>query len=251
MRFIFCLSGLLAYNMVHAGIMPASSRVIYLEKNKEQSLLLANSNDYPIITQTWVDGGTGNLDQAKAPFVVLPPIFKMNPKGLQAIRLVHNGDAMPQDRESVYWLNLYEIPGKIPEKNQPMTDHQARLDVSMNTQLKVFYRPAALKKMSVEQITAQLKFTVQQHQAQWLIICQNPTPYQVSFTKIQLRDGQQTMDVAKHMDMMTPALSYRAYQLEQQPAVERVEQIEFTLLDDSGHLRKGVFDFKTQVTQLK
>ena len=246
-----CYISLLAQSVAQAGILPASSRVIYAEQSREQSLLLANSNDYPIMVQTWVDDGSGNLDLAKAPFVVLPAIFKMNPKGIQAIRIVQNGDAMPTDRESVYWLNLYEIPGKVPEKSQPVMENQARLDLAMNTQLKIFYRPASLSKINIEQIAAQLRFSLQQSAGQWFLVCHNPAPYQVSFTGLKVIQAQQLIPIEKQMDMMTPAKSDRIYRLEQIPESAQFDRIEFTLLDDHGTMRKGIFDPKMNHTQLK
>ena len=246
-----CCISLLAHSVARAGILPASSRVIYAEQSKEQSLLLANSNDYPVVVQIWVDEGSGNLDLAKAPFVVLPAIFKMNPKGIQAIRIVQNGDAMPADRESVYWLNLYEIPGKTPEQIQPVSESQARLDLAMNTQLKIFYRPASLAKMNIEQIAAQLRFSLQQSAGQWFLLCHNPTPYHISFTGLKVIHGQQSRVVAKQMDMMTPAQANRIYPLEQASQSAEFDRIEFTLLDDQGTMRSGLFDPKTNRTQLK
>lgn len=242
---------LLAYNVAQAGILPASSRVIYTEQSKEQSLLLANTNDYPVVVQTWVDDGSGNLNLAKAPFVVLPAIFKMNPKGIQAIRIVQNGDAMPADRESVYWLNLYEIAGKTPEQSQPVTENQARLDLAMNTQLKIFYRPVNLAKMNIEQITAQLRFSLQQYAEQWFLLCHNPTPYQLSFTGLKVIHGQQSIAIEKQMDMMTPAQANRVYVLEHALQSAQFNSVEFTLLDDQGTMRNGLFDPKTNRTQLK
>lgn len=247
-----CYISLFAHSIVaHAGIVPASSRVIYTEQSKEQSLLLANGNDYPLVVQTWVDDGAGNLDLAKAPFVVLPAIFKMNPKGIQAIRIVQNGDAMPADRESVYWLNLYEIAGKTPEQSQPVSENQARLDLAMNTQLKIFYRPANLAKMNIEQIAAQLRFSLQQSAGQWFLVCHNPTPYHISFTGLKVIQGQQSRIVAKQMDMMTPAQANRIYPLEQAPQSTEFDRIEFTLLDDQGTMHNGLFDPKMNHTQLK
>ena len=247
---LFCTT-LLCAHVTQAGILAASTRVIYPQNTKQQTLILANSNDYPIVAQTWVDDGTGNPELAKAPFVVLPAVFKINPKGIQTIRMVHNGDAMPQDRESVFWLNLYEVAGKTTAQNQALANSQARLDFAMNTQLKIFYRPANLAKMNIEQIAAQLRFSLQQSAGQWFLVCHNPTPYHISFTGLKVIQGQQSRIVAKQMDMMTPAQANRIYPLEQAPQSTEFDRIEFTLLDDQGTMHNGLFDPKMNHTQLK
>lgn len=57
-----------------AGIMANMTRVIYHQGDKERSVLLANTNSYPVIVQNWVDHGEAN-PQTETPFVVLAPIF--------------------------------------------------------------------------------------------------------------------------------------------------------------------------------
>ena len=235
---------LLQSGMCHAGFATSSSRIIYTEGERERSLILSNINDYPIIAQTWVDNGQGNPDQAKAPFVVLPAVFKMQPKAIQALRIVQNGSTMPQNRESVFWLNLYEIPGKTKEQMKPLESNQARLNLAMNTQLKVFYRPKNLPKMDLKQIAEQLRFSLQQQQGQWLLICQNPTAYNVSFAGLTVVEGEQDVQVPQDMDMMTKALSQRAYLLPSDFNILTPDRIIFSLIDEDGKNYQGEFDYK-------
>lgn len=84
-----------------AGIMANMTRVIYHQGDKERSVLLANTNSYPVIVQNWVDHGEAN-PQTETPFVVLAPIFHLPAQKIQAIRIIYNGDHLPADRESVF-----------------------------------------------------------------------------------------------------------------------------------------------------
>ncbi len=247
---LFCTT-LLCAHVTQAGILAASTRVIYPQNTKQQTLILANSNDYPIVAQTWVDDGTGNPELAKAPFVVLPAVFKINPKGIQTIRMVHNGDAMPQDRESVFWLNLYEVAGKTTAQNQALANSQARLDFAMNTQLKIFYRPSTLPKMNIEQIAKSLRFSLQQLEDKWFVHCHNPTPYNVSLTGLKVVQGQHSILSVAQMDMMVPALADHDYPLETAANSTQFEFIEFSLLDDQGQLHNARFDAKSNSIQLQ
>lgn len=45
-----------------------------------------------------------------APFIVLPPIVRIEPGKGQSWRLMFNGSRLPQDRESLFWFNLLDIP---------------------------------------------------------------------------------------------------------------------------------------------
>lgn len=118
---------------VEAGIMPASSRMIYRDGDREKTLMLVNTNDYPVLVQSWVDNGEGSPEAASPPFVVLPPVFRLAARRTQGLRIIYNHDPLPQDRESAFWLNLYEMPPETPHQDP------THLTLAMNTQLKVFY----------------------------------------------------------------------------------------------------------------
>ena len=45
--------------------------------------------------------------------------------------------ALPQDRESVFWLNILEVPAKAKDVNED----QSKLNIAFRTRIKLFYRP--------------------------------------------------------------------------------------------------------------
>src|SRR5204863_2939575 len=59
---------------------------------------------------------------------------------LPIFRLINSGAALPSDRESLFWLNIYEIPST---PNGSMAESQL-VTVTMRTQIKVFVRPRKL-----------------------------------------------------------------------------------------------------------
>ncbi|MEN1933899.1 fimbria/pilus periplasmic chaperone [Escherichia coli] len=56
--------------------------MIFPSDRKEVSVRVTNSGDMPSLTQAWVDGGTiqNNTGKDMAPFVVLPPIIRVEPE---------------------------------------------------------------------------------------------------------------------------------------------------------------------------
>ena len=74
MKSVLLLLTVLFVLSVEAGIMPASSRIIYRDGDREKTLMLVNTNDYPVLVQSWVDNGEGSPEAASPPFVVLPPV---------------------------------------------------------------------------------------------------------------------------------------------------------------------------------
>ncbi|HBA8104189.1 TPA: fimbria/pilus periplasmic chaperone, partial [Escherichia coli] len=57
------------------------------------------------------------------------------PNGQQTLRIIMASDHLPKDKESVYWLNLQDIPPALEGSG---------IAVALRTKLKLFYRPKAL-----------------------------------------------------------------------------------------------------------
>lgn len=204
MRYLYLF--LLMFNInqaAHAGLVASSTRMIYQPESRERTLMLANTNDYPVVVQTWVDNGDvdSTPDQAEAPFMVLPAVFKMQSGAAQALRIINKGDNLPTDRESVYWLNLYEIPPKTRRN----ADAHAQVAMAMNTQMKIFYRPNGLAPKPDEAMK-KVSFILQKQNKEYVLTIDNPTPYHVSFGQMQLNSAQQSHTIAQQMDMMITRL---------------------------------------------
>lgn len=225
---LICLLGMFSAAPLYAGIMPAATRMVYTEGQREKTLMLANTNAYPVIIQSWIDDGAGHPDFEQAPFVILPAVFRLEPGERQGLRIIYNQDPLPTDRESVFWINLYEIPPLEGKKSQ-----DARLTLAMNTQLKLFWRPKALA-TSLEESIAKLNFRLRQENGGWGIECDNPSPLNVSFTSITLLNGGQEKGVKAQMDMMTKAYSRRIYPLEAFANPPTGQKIRFRYLNDDG-----------------
>ncbi|AHM73341.1 fimbrial biogenesis chaperone [Yersinia hibernica] len=220
-----------------AGLVAASTRMIYQPESRERTLMLANTNDYPVVVQTWVDDGDvdSTPDQAKAPFMVLPAVFKMQPGAAQGLRIINKGDNLPSDRESVYWLNLYEIP----PKSRRNTDAYAQVAMAMNTQMKIFYRPAGLTPQPAEAMK-KVSFTLNKQNKEYVLTAHNPTPYHVSFGQIQLKNRQQSYTIAQEMNMMLAPFAERQYQFEHSPTSLSGEQtLDYVYFDDAGNQVKN------------
>jgi chaperone protein EcpD len=127
-----------------ASIVVDTTRVIYPLNNKEVAVRLTNKGEAPKLVQAWIDDGDEKSSPEKidVPFLVLTPIFRMEPSKGQVLRIRYtNSKAMPSDRESIFWLNVLEIPPKpgvgVAEENY--------LQFSFRTRIKLFLRPSNLK----------------------------------------------------------------------------------------------------------
>jgi len=141
-----------------ASVMLTGTRVIYPEAASGQTLQLGNPDAHPYLVQMWLDAGdedsTPETAAPDVPFTLSPPIFRMEPHSGQAVRLMLSGDqALPADRESLFYLNFTQIPAL----------EQAALDanllvLTLKSRVKVFYRPQALPRLNLRQLACALRF---------------------------------------------------------------------------------------------
>lgn len=164
-----------------AGFSVGATRVIYNENVKEASLSVKNTEDSNVyLIRSWV---SSDKKGEKVPFITTPPLFRIEPGQDNAIRITQTSSALPQDKESVYWLNTLAIPPAAKEKNS--------LQFSINTRIKLIYRPTALNdKEAIAKAWQQITFSRSGNG----LTASNPTPYYVSITKVsingkELKDG--------------------------------------------------------------
>ncbi|MGH8081078.1 MAG: fimbrial biogenesis chaperone, partial [Lysobacter sp.] len=134
-----------------AGVTIAGTRVIYPAQQREVAVKLNNPGAQPALVQVWVDDGDPKQspDTSKAPFLVSPPVVRIEAGKGQTLRLVYgptsSGTAAPAGRESVYWLNVLEVPPSVnPAAANPSEVDQNHLQVAFRTRIKVFLRPQGL-----------------------------------------------------------------------------------------------------------
>lgn len=230
-------------SLAHSGLATSSSRVIFENDENQKSFILANINEYPIIVQSWVDEGEGNSNYLNSPFVVTPPVFKMQQDQNQSIRIIYKGNELPQDRESVYWLNLYEIPGKAINQKNKFEPKQAYLNLAMNTQLKIFYRPKKLIKMDLDMIISNLDFSIQNLDGKTYIICKNSSPYNISFAKLKIYTLNDTIPAEQLMDMMVKPFSNKIFIFTGNIAKKSILKLDYDIIDDYGKILSKSFIF--------
>ncbi|WP_052284941.1 molecular chaperone [Kluyvera genomosp. 1] len=131
------LSGLMT---AQAGIVIGGTRVIYDGSKKETSISVTNPDSTPYLIQSWVDmpGGT-----KKAPFIVTPPLYRLD-KGQQNVERIVMAGGLPQDKESLYWLNIKSIPASERKSNT--------LQIAIKSRMKLIYRPATLADISQDEL---------------------------------------------------------------------------------------------------
>lgn len=125
-----------------ASVVVTGTRVIYPGEAREKTVQLSNRDAFPNVVQAWVDIDAPDAppDQADAPFLVNPAVFRMAPDSGQTLRIVYTGQGLPGDRESLFHLNVLQIP----PRNSSHADRNQML-LMLRNRLKLFYRPAGIQ----------------------------------------------------------------------------------------------------------
>lgn len=156
------------------GVNVGGTRLVYDAGTKEASLSVkSQENDPPYLIQSWVDH-LDAADTSKVPFVITPPLFRLESGQENMLRVINTQADLPQDRESLYWLNIKSLAA-IPKSESN------RLQIAVRTRIKLFYRPGNLPGNASEAYKA-LTFS---HQGNKLIV-KNPTSYYVSFFELKI-----------------------------------------------------------------
>jgi chaperone protein EcpD len=215
-----------------AGVLLESTRVVFLSQNREQSLLLLNQNSYPVLIQAWIDNGApeGTPGTAESPVIPLPGLFRLEPGERKNLRLLNTGLSQDEDKESLYWLNIYEIPPVDANLPQNATS----LTVAIRLQLKVFFRPKL--DASIEALSNSLKFSLDSKQRTLKV--ENPMPYFATLSRVRLVRGEQGKDL--HAGMLAP-FSLLLLKVDDAflEAVQSELSVEYAIIDDDGNERVG------------
>ena len=137
MKVAVCCSLLMFSMSAFAGIQVDATRVIYNGGNQSASLSLTNDSEDTYMVQSWLDTGDATQTPKGLPIVVTPPILKLASNKEAVLRFIYSGQGLSQNKESVFWINVQEIP--------PAPKLENVLQVAIRTRIKLFYRPAALQ----------------------------------------------------------------------------------------------------------
>lgn len=99
------MSSIFVANLTHAEIILHGTRVIYPSDAREVTLQVSNNGSKPSLVQAWIDDGDpkSTPDQSKVPFMITPPISRVDPTKSQSLRIsaLPNAAQLDQKKETV------------------------------------------------------------------------------------------------------------------------------------------------------
>ncbi|MED9399024.1 fimbria/pilus periplasmic chaperone [Escherichia marmotae] len=195
---ISCLSAILfVTSCAQAAIAPDRTRLVYKGGEKSISVTLKNdSQTLPYLAQTWVENEKG--EKITSPLAVLPPVQRIEAKteGQVKVQGMPDISTLAQDKETLFYFNVREIP--------PKSDKPNSLQIALQTRIKLFYRPAALAKKVDPEHPWQHQVTLSRQGEHYLV--KNPTSYYVIISSASTQKGGQPITGFEPL-VMPPATS--------------------------------------------
>lgn len=176
-----------------ADIVISGTRIVYPQSQKDVVVSLDNRGKKPLLVQAWLDDGRDetNPQELKLPFIITPPVSRIDPQKGQSVRIAYLGGQLPQDRESLFWFNVLEIPPKSKPKEGESPN---QLLLAFRTRIKLFFRPEGLKGTPGE-AAAKVTWSQQKQDSGWSLVARNDSPYNVSVANVTLKSAGKTYQV--------------------------------------------------------
>ncbi|MER1978268.1 fimbrial biogenesis chaperone [Pseudocitrobacter faecalis] len=229
MKLIAALGGLMLTLPVLAdSIIVNGTRFIYKGNEKELTVQLSNTAERPSLAQVWLDNGDATItpDKITTPFIINPPISRIDSHSGQVIRIKLNaGNSLPQNKESLWWINVLDIPGASKADKAP--EGIGVFKMAVRSRFKLIYRPEPLS----GRVSAIAKLKLQP--AGTALTLTNPTPFYITVATISQGRGEPINTEA----VMIAPQSSQTINLRQ--AVRAGEELTLEEINDYGALAKS------------
>lgn len=141
MKNILLLLAILFSNSPFANVIITGTRIIYPSDAESMAVQLSNNSKTASLVQSWIDSGDeySTPENSDAPFYLSPPIVKIEGSQGQQLRIKKTDKNLPSNIESVFYLNVLDIP-----KTFDFSKGKNTIQLVTRSRIKIFYRPIEL-----------------------------------------------------------------------------------------------------------
>lgn len=225
----FYMLSILMPLQANANVIIHGTRVIYPQQQREVNIQLSNDGNKPSLIQAWIDNGDANtsFNKISVPFVLTPPIVRVEPDTGQTLRLTWTGTPLPQDKESLFWLNVLDIP----PKSGSVTDANL-LQMAIRSRLKVFFRPPALSAAGANKAFYDLRWKRSPSSPASALVIDNPSGYFINISSIIIEHHEKNIK-SLQSQMISPGGSAE-FRFPSLPAVINDAALRYEVINDYG-----------------
>ncbi|EJT9122840.1 molecular chaperone [Escherichia coli] len=208
------MAGSVFTSQVHAGGLGLSTtRIIFNQSDKGAEVTFRNNGSAlylvqpavvpageDILKETGLKKPSPVESQARAPFIVTPPLFRSEPGTENVLRILRTGGQFPADRESLFYFRFNAIPPspEVTDGKEASTGKVGtQLSIALGMSVKLFYRPKGLSE-SPDGAYSRLTF----RRVKAGVELSNPTPYFQTLSSLTL--GGVAVDLNKQPSMVAP-----------------------------------------------
>lgn len=226
-KLFLALGALLAW----LAILPATAsvnldrtRLILEGDERGVSIMAINSQNKPYLLQSWVETEDG--EKMNGPLLALPPLQRIEPnaKTLLQVAMVGQAQDLAQDRESLFYFNVLEVP--------PKSDKDNVLQIAFQSRLKLFYRPKGMPKPAKMPWQAQMVIRA----AGSTLTFDNPTAYHIVIAALGEAEDDSFTDFSELVVKPYSSATYTA------PSMSLNPNIHLRYMDDFGGARPLTYD---------
>ncbi len=164
----------------YAAVVPDAVHFHFLAKEQELTVRLSNQGNSAALVQAWIDDGDADSTPetaAAVPFVIRPPVARVNAGAEKVLRIVAAGAPAASDRETMYFFNLLDVPATTQGAD-------AVLNLIVRSRFSLTYRPEGLTAAGAIKAAEELRWSLARDGQDWSLHAENPTPYYVNLTGI-------------------------------------------------------------------
>ena len=216
-----------------ASVALSGTRLIFDGHDREVGLPVTNRGAQEVLLQAVLsapqdDDDTPAARRSALPFVVTPHLQRLAGGEQQTLRVIYQGEGMPDDRESLLHLYVTQVP--------PRTEGLSRLNIAVRQRINVFYRPPGIQgdpAQAAETLSWAFETSAQ---GERVLQVSNPTAYHASLQAVHL----DTRRVSDYLLLAPGAVHRWPLSISYQP-----RQLRFKALTDYG----GQRDYCATITQ--
>ena len=208
-----------------APIEIGATRLIYDADAPSASLPVTNRTDRPIFVtvEPGAFRGVGRAAEPNDDFMASPAARILEAGETAYFRIVRLAENLPQDRESLYLVNVKIVPASDPNAARAAKGSAAKLALTFNGTLKLFWRPPEIAH-AFGSAEARMRITAECSRA--ALTLRNPTPFWVTFASIEA-DGKPLVS-SSPLPMAAPGGEVRL------PVEACPKEASFSLIGDTG-----------------
>lgn len=179
-KFIVSLLLMLSATLCQASVVLNGTRIIIDGSKNEKTIQFTNAGDQPALIQIQAVNPDAN---STPPFVALPQIFRIAPNAGQTVKVNVTEKNLPQDRESLFYLDYTELPSV-----KKGDEDKNKLYLVIKNRVKVIVRPGDLD-FSVDKVRQALSWRIQGH----AILLKNASPFYANIRSFVLVKGNNAL----------------------------------------------------------